>query len=55
MDALTPERRAALFRSVQSASILVHMAVGATAYRDYFLSANSMTRELSTHQHAQQN
>lgn len=45
VDMLSPERRTALLRSVQSASILVHMAVGDTAYREYFLSANSLTRE----------
>ncbi|BEI91625.1 uncharacterized protein CcaverHIS019_0404450 [Cutaneotrichosporon cavernicola] len=43
VESLAPERRTALLRSVQAASALVRMATGDTAYRDYFLSMNSMT------------
>ncbi|BEJ14663.1 hypothetical protein CspHIS471_0404300 [Cutaneotrichosporon sp. HIS471] len=43
VKSLAPERHTALLRSVQAASVLVRMATGDTAYRDYFLSMNSMT------------
>lgn len=45
VEALSPERREALNKAVQSASVLVHMAVGSEGYKDHFLAANSNTRE----------
>ncbi|KAL1410526.1 hypothetical protein Q8F55_004539 [Vanrija albida] len=44
VEALSPERRDALFKAVGAASGLVHMAVASKGYKEHFLSASSLTQ-----------